>query len=56
MSISPDEQSNILNKQLIMVLFPAPVRPTIPTFYPFTILNDTPFKTSGSSSLYLTLV
>ncbi len=56
MSIYPDEQSNILNKQLIMVLLPAPVLPTIPTFYPFTILKDTPFNTSRSSSRYLTLV
>ena len=36
-----------------MVLFPAPVRPTIPTFEPPSILKFRPFRTSSVLGLYL---
>ena len=32
--------------------FPAPVRPTIPTFSPGRVENETPLSTSGSPSRY----
>ena len=46
-SIFPEEHSSVLNKQFTIVLFPAPVRPTIPTLSPFLILKEIPFKTRG---------
>lgn len=54
--ISPPTISVTLNRVLIIVVLPAPVRPTIPTFYPFFIVQFKLFKTIGRSFLYLTQV
>lgn len=51
--ILPSAASKILSKQLIRVDFPAPVRPTIPTFSPCLMLRVIPLITSGSPYLYL---
>ena len=42
------------SRVLIIVVFPAPVRPTMPTFSPDSILQFIPLMTSGRSFLYLT--
>ena len=55
MSISPDEGSMILKSKLNKVDFPAPVRPTIPTFSPALINTLIYDKTQGRSDRYLTL-
>jgi len=45
--------SNILNSAWTIEDFPAPDLPTIPTFYPWEILKETPFKVGFRFSLYL---
>jgi len=54
MRMSPWEISVMRNRLLIIVVLPAPVRPTMPTFSPGEILQDTPIRTLGRSVLYLT--
>lgn len=54
MIISPLDIYVMPSKVLIIVVFPAPVRPTIPIFSPGSILQVTAFSTSGRSFLYLT--
>lgn len=49
----PESAYNILNKQLINVDLPAPVRPTTPTFSAFYIFNDIYLITNGNPYLYL---
>ena len=48
----PYSGSQILSKDCIIDDFPAPVLPTIPTFYPFKTLKLTPLSTKGNSFLY----
>lgn len=43
-----------LNKARVKLLFPAPVRPTIPTFSPPLTSKDTFFNTRSKPSRYLT--
>ena len=52
--ILPVLYSKILNKARAKLLFPAPVRPTIPIFSPGFIVISTLFKTLSSVFLYLT--
>ena len=49
----PGYDSQILNTDWMIDDLPAPVLPTIPTFSPGRILNETFFNTKGSPSLYL---
>lgn len=49
MSTSPLAISVILSKVLIIVVFPAPVRPTIPIFYPGLIVQVKSLITLGKS-------
>lgn len=51
--IVPDEIYVIPSKVLMMVVFPAPVLPTIPIFSPGLMLQLIPLRTSGRSFLYL---
>lgn len=44
-----------LNKARVKLDLPAPVRPTMPTFSPPLISNETPFSTRSKFSLYFTL-
>ena len=53
--IDPDSSSTILVKARLMVLFPAPVLPTMPIFWPASTSNDNPLRTSGVFGLYLNL-
>ena len=39
----------------MMELFPAPVLPTIPIFYPFLAEKEIPLRTKGRPYLYLAL-
>jgi hypothetical protein len=52
-SCEPGSATNVLNKAWIMLDLPAPVRPTIPTFCPPSILNVIPWSTGFNLSLYL---
>lgn len=52
-SIEPDSSSTILENAMKMVDFPAPVRPTTPTFSPGAILRVKPFSTLSVFGLYL---
>ena len=54
-SILPLEISVTPRRVLMMVVFPAPVLPTIPIFYPDFISQSIFLITSGKSFLYLTL-
>lgn len=51
--IYPDWASTILQRARQIVLFPAPVRPTIPTFSPALTLKLKLLRTSSVSGLYL---
>lgn len=54
MVISPPSSiSTIRLKAKLIVLFPAPVLPTMPTFSPPLIVKFNPFKTNSVSGLYL---
>jgi hypothetical protein len=55
-STSPLSISVTLSKVLMIVVFPAPVRPTIPIFYPWLMLQVNPLSTRGKSLRYLTFV
>ena len=46
---------SFLASRLPIVLFPAPVLPTTPIFYPFSTLKDNLFKTISVFGLYLRL-
>jgi hypothetical protein len=46
--ILPAQESIMPRRQLITVVLPAPVLPTIPIFYPLFILNEMAFKTGGN--------
>ena len=48
----PNSGSMILKRAWIIEDFPAPVLPTIPTFYPSSILKEIFFKTKGSYGRY----
>jgi len=52
--ILPADISVTPKRVLIIVVFPAPVLPTIPIFSPLLILQVIPLMTSGRSFLYLT--
>ena len=52
--IFPDSISMILVKAREIVLFPAPVLPTIPTLCPPSILKERPLSTFSVVGLYLT--
>ena len=49
--ILPFSISTIRNSALSMLDFPAPVRPTMPTFSVGEIVKDNPCKTGGSPGL-----
>ena len=51
--IYPSSFSTILDKARLTVLFPAPVLPTTPTFYPPVISNDKSLRTNSVYGLYL---
>jgi hypothetical protein len=51
----PFYNSSILDKDNAIVDFPAPVLPTMPTFYPGSILNVRFYKTVFVSGLYYKL-
>ena len=51
--IDPWEIEVILSKVFMIEVLPAPVRPTIPIFYPALILQLNRFRTLGSPYLYL---
>ena len=51
--IDPFSNSTILLMAKLIVLFPAPVLPTIPTFYPPSTLKLKDFKTNSVLGLYL---
>lgn len=54
MNISePVSATTIRNRAWIMLDFPAPVRPTIPTFWPPSILKLISLSTGSNFSLYL---
>ena len=53
-SIYPLNISRTLNKQRVIVDFPAPVLPTTPIFSVGWIINVSPFRTGSKFSLYLT--
>ena len=52
-SILPDSNSTILVKARLIVLFPAPVRPTIPILWPAEISKDNFLSTKSVFGLYL---
>ena len=51
--IDPDSISTILLRLRLIVLFPAPVLPTIPIFFPPSISKVRPFSTKSVFGLYL---
>jgi hypothetical protein len=51
--ILPFSISTIRLIAILIVLFPAPVRPTMPTFEPPSILKLSPFKTKSVFGRYL---
>jgi len=51
--IAPFSISTILLIAKLMVLFPAPVLPTMPTFYPPSILKFRPLRTKSVFGRYL---
>ena len=53
-NIFPFKASNILNKHNVIVLFPDPVLPTIPTLFPDSIVKFKSERTIYVSGLYLT--
>jgi hypothetical protein len=52
--IFPAEISVMPRSVLMIVVFPAPVRPTMPIFYPALMLHFIPLITVGKSLRYLT--
>lgn len=53
--ICPSKASKILRRDIMIVDFPLPVRPTTPILWPPLKVTDNPLKTKSRFGLYLTL-